>query len=81
MLSGDHPHGNDLCKLNNVQDLELLQLEESVEDTIVELAEESERVSAREVPLLGVVDRNLDVKVWPLVGSHGIWNILQVFAV
>ena len=46
MVSGDHLHGNDLCKLDYVQDLELLQLEESVEYTIVELAEESKGVSA-----------------------------------
>lgn len=46
MVPGDDLHGVDLCKLNNIEDLQLLQFEEGVEDTVVELTEESERVSA-----------------------------------
>ena len=46
VVPGDDLHGVDLGKLHYVEDLELLELEESVEDSVVELPEESQRVSA-----------------------------------
>lgn len=73
----DNSHRVDLCELHYVQDLELLEFEEGIEDAIVELAEESKGVSVGQVLLLGVVDGDLDVKIWLLVGSHGVWNLLQ----
>jgi len=38
----DDFHGVDFGKLYDVQNLEFLQLEESIEDTVVELSEESQ---------------------------------------
>lgn len=47
----------------------------------MELTEEAERVSAGQVALLGVIDSHLNVKVWLLVRSHGIWHPSQVFVI
>jgi len=52
-----------LSELHNIQDLKLLEFEESVENAVVELAEEGERVSARKVLLLRVIDRHLNLKI------------------
>ena len=39
----------------------------------MELTEESERVSARQILLLGVIDSHLNIKIWLLVSSHRVW--------
>jgi len=47
VVARDDLHGVDFSKLYDVQNLELLQFEETIEDSVVELAKESHRVSAR----------------------------------
>ena len=77
----DDFHRVNFSKLYDVQNLELLQLEESVEYAVVELTEESQRVSAGKVLLLGIIDGHIDVQVWLLVCSHWIWHSGQMFMV
>ena len=67
--------------MHDVQDLELLEFEESVEDAVVELAEEGERVSARQVLLLRIVNSHLNVKIWLLVRSNWVWHLGQVLVI
>lgn len=77
MVSRDDFHGVNFSKLNNVQNFKFFQLQESIKNTIVELAEESHGVSARQVFLLGIVNGHLDVKIRLLVSSDRIWNFRQ----
>jgi hypothetical protein len=71
----------DFGKLGDVHDLELLQLKVSVENTVVELAHECHRVSAGEVTLLAVVDRQFQVDFWLSFCSHGVGDLLEVLVV
>ena len=70
-----------LSELSDIHDLELLKLKICVEDTVVELAHESHRVSPGEVSLLTVVDSQLHVDLWLSLGSNGVWDSLEVLVV
>lgn len=68
-------------QLEDVLDLDLLQLEISVEHTVVELAEVGETVAFGQVLLLAVVDSVVCVNLMLVVGGHRVLDLLEVFKV
>ncbi len=68
-------------ELEDVLDLDLLQLEVSVEHTVVELAEVGETVALGQVLLLAVVDSVVRVNLVFLVGGHWVLDLLEVLVV
>ena len=81
MVLGEGVDGEDLAQLDNVGDFELFELEIRVEDTVVELAEEAERVSFREILFLAVINSKLIENLGSVVSSLGLWDSVEVVLV
>ena len=74
-------NAENLCKLCDVHDLEFLKLKIGVECSIMELTHESHRVSPGQVSLLAVINSQLHIDFWLSLGSHWIWDSLEVLVV
>lgn len=81
MILGEGINGEDLSQLGDVLNLQLLQLQVSVEDTVVELAEEGKGVSLGQVLLLAVIDGHVLVNLRGLISSHWVWDSLEPLVV
>lgn len=74
-------HRVELSEVLKVEDLDFLELEEGVENSVVELTEEGEGVSARQVLLLGVINASLNFHVWLIGILNRVWHLLQEFVI
>jgi hypothetical protein len=74
-------NSEDLTKLNNVGNFELLQFEVRIEYTVVELTKEAKRVSQRQVLLLAVINSDILVDLWSIVTLLWLWDSLEVLVV
>ena len=74
-------NAEDLAQLDDVSDLNLLEFEVGVEDSVVELTEEAHRVSSRHVLLRHAVDVHVLVDLRAVVLPLRIRDLLEVVVV
>jgi len=81
VISWESVDREDLGNLDNVLDLELLKFEVGIEYTIMELSELGARISSRQVFLLAVINSDVLLHLRGVIGSYGVWNLLEMIPV
>jgi hypothetical protein len=81
VVLGERIDGKDLSELNDVSDLELLKLKIGIKDSVVELSEETKRISSRQILLLAVIDGHSLHDLWSVVTELWLGNSLEVVKV